>query len=588
MVTNSPNPSNIAQGGSPIGEPLPTGLTPGVMPGNLQGRQVGEITDGLDATSGKISDLTPSIVPELKTTPSERVVSRTSLIADAVPDLDLGKPASRITISPNTPPTATAVIDTDLGKPASKITISPNTPPTATAAIDADLGKPEIKITMSPNTPPIATAAIDADLGKPEIKITMSPNTPPTATAAIDADLGKPEIKITMSPNTPPTAPVALLKVRVAVDRFLASVGAKPNGLCQSASVRGLERLPRLTTLKHEPERQAALIRPQGAEAIKTALCVNFALLAAAKEIMGSVMSKMMPEKLPEAQFKALLETYRTVLKEANLKNPDDCKLLKDLLGLLNKGFRNGVGGFQEDFKKIEVTDFQYSQGTDITWGEAGFTAEEMNQVLERKSPGENDLQDCKKKLTAKDIEAMTKPENSKSIPDASERIAKCLENKNKLESVNNEKAKEQFGKMLTFLENHYQDHLNVNKRHPVGVTSTEVQLLAVFGQLINDVLPIDTHKILQKAMAKSGLIDPEALPKINELKNKMRQNLLLTEASNKTIKTEIKNAFHNSNKKYEMHTFLSNNWTFAKLPEFRLTQARERSLLHFVFYVLL
>ena len=110
--------------------------------------------------------------------------------------------------------------------------------------------------------------------------------------------------------------------------------------------------------------------------------------MSSVSHIEGVPMQKIMPEeKSPVKQFGAMIKTLEGVKDEAKLDNPNDCVLLTNLSFLMNKGSGSGVGQFPTGWKWDELGDkkkFKMTQGGDLSWKEAGFSLEEMKNILKR------------------------------------------------------------------------------------------------------------------------------------------------------------------------------------------------------------
>ncbi len=308
--------------------------------------------------------------------------------------------------------------------------------------------------------------------------------------------------------------------------------------------------------------RQPDMKTAQGPKANRTAAKDQAYLMAAIARSKSVMMSAIMPEdKSPKDQFLAMNKSVLGVLENANLEKPDDCFLLSSLAGLMNKGFdgkQGGVGSFQNPGWKEEWSNlggsakFQMEKVTDLTWKDAGILLDDMKKIIGREDLTEKNLND---KLDAKFLPAL-----ESEYPEYHDNIKKELKARNDSHLEKNEKFKESFKEMLNYFENNLAQHFDPTIRHPAGVELASVQLQATLGQLVHDYLlesKMISRDLLKSTMIKNGLIDETRFEQIATFEKRMRDNPLLAEVDNATIKSNIALQLTEGERRKEMLDFL-------------------------------
>lgn len=287
----------------------------------------------------------------------------------------------------------------------------------------------------------------------------------------------------------------------------------------------------------------------------------------------------------PKQQFQAMTKCFQDVANGAKLDNPEDGKLLNFLGGLMNKGFNGGIGAFQgykdpswnKDWNKFsadaaeEGKPFKYDSPETTTWKEANVSVDELKQMF----PGRSDAD--YKKMADRPIER-GQYEELKKNPALQAKVDSCVNQKNAENHKNNEKLLKEFQAMTAFYSAHGEAHFTpAESRHQAGVELAAAQLACTYGQLVHDAVLESRmpsgRSLLMPEMIRNGIIkDAKEFEDIAGFEKQMRNNPLLAEASNETIRKEILGKLKSGAKRDEMVNILKGQLSSLNTGDPKLT----------------
>lgn len=296
----------------------------------------------------------------------------------------------------------------------------------------------------------------------------------------------------------------------------------------------------------------------QSPEANRVAAEMEADIMAGMAHAEGSLMTGILPrDNPPVEQMKKMVSSLAYVASAMDLRNPNDCKLMNAVAGLMTKGFGIGVGRFVTGWK-TEWSDlgnknaFSWAVATSspsdptagLTWEQAGLTLAEMKKVLGRDDITERAWKG--QKLEARDLEKM---KDTGKFPGCLDKINHKLDEIHALELPKNLKLQRTLLDMLGFLqENKSRLVTTESGRHAAGVDLSIVQMEATLGQLVHDFIleaqgptaKLPSALMIRDYMQTHEMIRPETFREITRLEKNMRNNPLLAEATNGLIKADI------------------------------------------------